>query len=120
TGSGTGTAKVSVRDISITKHTDRATPVLMKLCCQGKFFKEASLMVHKAGDSKGHDYVVITMKDGMISSVTHGGTGNDERLVETVTLNFKSFKVEYTPQKDGKPGAKIPHGWDIAKNAESQ
>jgi type VI secretion system secreted protein Hcp len=118
-GTGTGTGKVSVRDISLTKYVDRSSPVLMKYCCKGKYFGAAKLTIRKAGDA-ALPYVVISMTEGLISSVTHGGTGHDERMVESVTLNFKAFKFEYQPQKNGKPdGGTVPHNWNIAKNAES-
>jgi type VI secretion system secreted protein Hcp len=117
-GSGTGTGKVSVRDVSFTKHVDRATPVLVKYCCKGKFFDKATLYVRKAGDSPV-EYIKLEMSHGLISSVTNGGSGHDERLTETITLNFKAFKLDYTPQKDGKAEAVVPAAWDVAKNAES-
>jgi type VI secretion system secreted protein Hcp len=117
-GGGTGTGKVSVRDVSFTKYVDRSTPVLMKYCCKGKFFEHATLYVRKAGDSPV-EYIKLEMSHGLISSVTNGGSGHDERLTETISLNFKAFKLEYTPQKDGKAEPVVPAGWDIAKNAES-
>jgi type VI secretion system secreted protein Hcp len=116
-GPGTGTGKVSVRDLSFTKYVDRATPILMKYCCKGKFFDLGTLVVRKAGD-KPLEYVKLELMDGLISSVTHGGTGQDERLIETVTLNFKAFKMHYKPQKDGKGEGAVPAGWNIAKNIE--
>jgi type VI secretion system secreted protein Hcp len=117
-GGGTGTGKVSVRDVSFTKYVDRSTPVLMKYCCKGKFFDQATLYVRKAGDSPV-EYIKLELSHGLISSVTNGGSGHDERLTETISLNFKAFKLEYTPQKGGKAEPVVPAGWDIAKNAES-
>ena len=116
-GAGTGTGKVSVRDISFTKYFDRATPLLMKQCCKGKFFDKATLLVRKAGDT-AVEYIKLDLFEGLISSVTTGGSGHDERLTDTVTLNFKAFHLDYTPQKDGKAEPIVPGGWDIAKNAE--
>lgn len=116
TGGGNSTAKVSVRDVSFTKHVDKATPNLIKWCCSGKAIDKVTLAANK---SPGWDYLVLEMKDVLISSVTSGGTGQDERLIETVTLNFKSFMVKYTQQTDkGLKGTVIPAGWNIATNAE--
>jgi type VI secretion system secreted protein Hcp len=117
-GSGTGTGKATVHDVSFTKYLDRSTPVLMKYCCTGKFFQKATLLVRKAGD-KPVEYIKLEMNQGLITSVSTGSSGHDERLSETVTVNFKSFKLEYTPQKDGKADAVVPMSWDISKNAES-
>jgi type VI secretion system secreted protein Hcp len=117
-GSGTGTGKVSVRDVSFTKYVDSATPILIKYCCKGKYFSKAQLVVCKAGN-KTLPYLTLTMTEGLISSFTNGGAGQDERLVESVSLNFKAFKLDYVPQKAGSGGGSIPAAWDIAKNSES-
>src|SRR5712692_7947485 len=58
-GGGGGAGKVSVSDISITKHVDRATPSLMLSCCNGKHFKQAVLTVRKAGE-KPLEYIKLT------------------------------------------------------------
>ena len=117
TGTGNSTAKVSVRDVSFTKYVDKATPNLIKQCCSGKAIGAVTLASNK---SQGWDYLVLEMKEVLISSVTSGGTGQDERLIETVTLNFKSFTVKYTPQTDkGDKGAEIPAKWNIAANSEA-
>ena len=49
-GRGGGAGKVSVQDITITKYIDKATPNLIKACCNGKHFDEAVLTVRKAGE----------------------------------------------------------------------
>jgi type VI secretion system secreted protein Hcp len=36
-GSGTGTAGVSVGDLSIVKYVDKSTPTIIKYCCQGTY-----------------------------------------------------------------------------------
>src|SRR6478672_8284426 len=48
-GSGAGTGKVSVQDLTFTKYSDRSSPNLLKMCCSGKHFKSAKLTVRKAG-----------------------------------------------------------------------
>lgn len=118
TGTGGGAGKVSVQDISVTKHVDSGSPTLFLACCTGKHFKEGLLTVRKAGE-KPLEYLKITMKDILITGVHTGGTESDERLTENVTLNFAEFKVEYTPQKtDGSGGAAIEASYHIAKNVK--
>ncbi|MDH5673550.1 MAG: type VI secretion system tube protein Hcp [Myxococcales bacterium] len=118
-GSGSGAGKVSVQDVAITKYVDRSSPNLLKLCCSGTHFQKATLIVRKAGGKKPLEYIKIEMSDGIISSVSTGGSGGEDRLTENVTLNFASFKYEYTPQKaDGSGAAAVPATWDIAKNSE--
>jgi type VI secretion system secreted protein Hcp len=119
TGQGSGAGKVNVQDISFTKPIDRSTPNLMKFCCAGGHFKSAVLTIRKAGGKKPIEYLKITMNNVIISSMSTGGSGGEDRLTENVTLNFGEFKLEYTPQKaDGTGDAAIPAQWNIAKNAE--
>jgi type VI secretion system secreted protein Hcp len=116
TGQGSGAGKVNVQDISVTKYVDSASANLVKLCCNGKHFQKAVMTVRKAGEN-ALEYLKITMENGIISSVNTGGSGGEDRLTETVTLNFAKFKVEYTPQKpDGSGAAVVEAGWDIAGN----
>jgi len=118
TGGGGGAGKVSVQDISITKYVDKSSPNLMLACCNGKHYKEALLTIRKAGE-KPLEYVKITMKEVIVSAVSTGGSGGEDRLVETVTFNFAEFKTEYTPQKaDGSGDAAIEIAWNIAENVK--
>lgn len=117
-GPGGSAGKVNVRDVTITKYVDKASPNLLLFCCNGKHLKEALLTVRKAGE-KALDYIKITMSDVLVSSVTPGGQRGDERIAENLTLNFAKFKCEYTPQKaDGSGDAVVTVGWDIAKNVK--
>lgn len=117
-GGGSGAGKVNVQDLSFTKYVDAATPVLVKMCCNGQHFKSAMLTVRKAGKTPVK-YVTLKLMDGLISSVQTGGSGGEDRLTESVTLNFAKFEVVYTRQSDtGQPGTSIPAAWNIATNSE--
>jgi type VI secretion system secreted protein Hcp len=118
-GGGGGAGKVNVQDISVTKWVDKSSANLMKYCCNGKHFKEALLTVRKAGE-KPLEYVKIKMNDLIISSVSTGGSGGEDRLTENVTLNFGKVGFEYQPQKDdgSKDGGAIPMVWNIKENKE--
>lgn len=117
-GGGGGAGKVNVSDLSITKYVDKSTPNLMAACCNGKHLKEAALYVRKAGE-KPLEYLKLTMKEAIISSLQSGGSGGEDRLVEHVSLNFAEYKVEYTPQKaDGSGDAVVTSAFHIAKNVK--
>jgi type VI secretion system secreted protein Hcp len=117
-GTGGGSGKVSVQDISVTKYVDKASPNLLKYCCNGKHFADAVLTVRKAGENPV-EYIKITMKEILISAVSTGGSGGEDKLTENVTLNFADFKFEYTPQKDdGSADSAIEALWNIPANAE--
>ena len=118
-GTGGGAGKANVHDVTITKYLDRSTPFLLKHCLTGLQVKEAILTVRKAGGKKPLEYVKIKMKDALVSSLQTGGTGSDERLTETLGINFAKVEFEYVPQKpDGSADSSTPITWNIAKNAE--
>jgi len=116
-GGGGGAGKVSVQDVSLTKYVDKSSPVLMQACSDGSQYKEATLVVRKAGKTP-LEYLIITMNDVIVTSVSTGGSGGEDRLTENVTLNFSAVKVDYQEQKaDGsKEGGPVKYGWDIAAN----
>ena len=118
TGGGGGGGKVSVQDLSITKYIDKSSPNLMTYCSNGKQFEEGTLTIRKAGGANPLEYLVIKIKDIIVTAVSTGGSGGEDRLTENITLNFASVKVDYQPQKpDGsKDGGALKYGWDIAKN----
>jgi type VI secretion system secreted protein Hcp len=119
-GGGGGSGKVSVQDISITKYVDKASPNLMMACCNGKHYKEALLTVRKAGESP-LEYIKLTMKEVIVSNVSTGGSGGEDRLTENVTLNFGEYKIDYQAQgPDGKAaGGPVSAAWNVAKNVKA-
>jgi type VI secretion system secreted protein Hcp len=66
------------------------------------------------------EYFIITMNDVIVTSISTGGSGGEDRLTENLSLNFAEFKTAYQPQKpDGTAdGGAIEFGWDIAGNAK--
>jgi type VI secretion system secreted protein Hcp len=116
-GGGAGAGKVNVQDLSFTKYIDKASPDLMLRCCNGGHIPEATLVVQKSGGDKPLDYLKVTLTDLMVTSVSTGGSGGEDRLTENVTLNFAKVKVQYTEQTEkGTAGAKPAMTWDIAAN----
>ena len=120
TGGGGGSGKANFQDLSFTKWIDKSSAVLMEYCSNGKQFKEAKMVVRKAGGDNPLEYLIITMNDVIVTSVSTGGSGGEDRLTENVSLNFAGVKTEYQPQKpDGsKDGGPIKYGWDIAANSK--
>jgi type VI secretion system secreted protein Hcp len=118
-GGGAGAGKVNVQDLSFTKYIDKGSPDLMLNCCNGKHIPKATLVVRKAGGDSPLEYLKVTMEEVLVSSVSTGGSGGEDRLTENVTLNFARVKVDYKEQTEkGAVGATPKMGWDIEKNTK--
>lgn len=116
-GGGGGAGKANVQDMSVTKYVDKASKGLIEYCVTGKHFAKGKLTVRKAGGTP-LEYIVIELEHLLITSVSTGGSGGEDRLTENVTINFKIVKYNYTPQKeDGTGDAALTFAWDISKNA---
>ncbi len=117
TGGGGGAGKANFQDLSFTKYVDSASQALMGALAKGSHTPEVTLLVRKAGEGQ-HNYIVIVMKEVIVTSVSTGGSGGEDRLTENVTLNFSEVSFDYFKQ-DAK-GAVASAGifkWNIAKNA---
>ncbi|NND91257.1 MAG: type VI secretion system tube protein Hcp [Granulosicoccus sp.] len=115
-GAGGGGGKANIQDLSLTKYIDSSTHTLLQRTFDGKHIKEGTLVVRKAGGTP-LEYLKIKMTDIMVTSVSTGGSGGEDRLTENVTLNFSKVEVDYVPQKeDGTGEAEKKAGWDIAEN----
>jgi type VI secretion system secreted protein Hcp len=119
-GGGGGAGKVNVQDLSLTKYVDKSSPNLMLHCCNGKHVPEVNLVVRKAGED-ALEYLKIKMTDCLVSSVSTGGSGGEDKLTENVVINFAKVHVAYQPQgKDGKAeGGAVEMGWDIEQNVKA-
>jgi type VI secretion system secreted protein Hcp len=119
-GGGAGAGKVNVQDISVTKYVDSSSNALIAACCAGTHIKTANLIVRKAGGTP-LEYIKIDLDEVLITSVSTGGSGGEDRLTENVSLNFAKFKFAYQPQKaDGtKDGGEKIAAWNIAENVKA-
>ena len=118
-GTGAGAGKVVVSDMSITRHLDKASPLLYLACCTGKHFDTVLLTCRKAGGENQVEYLKITLNGVFVSSVQSGGSDTDDRPSETITLNFAKWKTDYTPQDaKGAGTGVVSAGWDVAKAAK--
>jgi len=117
-GGGGGSGKANVQDLSFTKYTDASSHALLLAATNGHHYPNAKLTVRKAGGKNAPvEYIKIEMDEVMITSVSCGGSGGEDRLTENVTLNFAKVKYEYTPQKpDGTAEATVSMTYDIASN----
>jgi type VI secretion system secreted protein Hcp len=118
-GSGGGSGKATVKDLSFVHNVDRASPNLMKFCLTGKHIPEATLTVRKAGGTP-LEYLKITMTDVVITNVQPAGSASDQTIIEQVSMSFAKVKQEYTVQnQQGGSGGAVTAGFDIKLNKEA-
>jgi type VI secretion system secreted protein Hcp len=119
TGGGMGGGKVAMQDFSFTKYTDIVSPKLWGKMCTGEHYDVVEFKARKAG-GKPFTYLEIKMEHVIVTGVSTGGSGGEDRTTENVTLNFKKYKIKYNQQsKGGSLEASDDFTFDIAKNAEA-
>lgn len=130
-GGGT-TERVTISDLTITKHIDKASPKIHEANSNGKHFATVTLQLCRAGGDKVQ-YYEVKMEQAIISQAVgqavsmgsrgtidiKGGKGSVDNLpVEMVNFNFGKIKWTYTQQKraDGSGGGNVTGGWDLTTN----
>jgi type VI secretion system secreted protein Hcp len=119
-GGGGGSGKANVQDLSFTKYVDTASAGLMRACAIGDHIPKATLVVRKAGGKSPVEYIKIELDGLIVSSISTGGSGGEDRLTENVTLNFSKINYQYLSQKlDGSPDATFPFSFDIKQSVSA-
>jgi type VI secretion system secreted protein Hcp len=118
-GTGSGTGKVDVHDIQITKKVDKSSPTIQLACANGKHITKGKITLRKAGENP-LDYFTIDLDGVFVSSynVSHqaGSSGVPD---ESIHLNFVKIKTEYWTQSDkGAKGENANFSWDVAKHVK--
>lgn len=117
-GGGGGAGKANVQDISFTKYVDAGSADLQLSCANGKHLKSAKLVVRKAGET-ALEYIIIELGECLVTSVSTGGSGGEDRLTENVTLNFEEIHFTYWTQDDkGAKGESSEYKYNIAQNTK--
>ena len=115
-GSGGGAGKVTMQDFTFTHLLDVASPHLMKACASGTHVPEAVFSARKAGSGQ-QDFLVIKLKEVMVTAVSTGGSEDGSGFGESVALGFAKIRVEYRRQQaDGSMMAGSVFEWDVLAN----
>jgi type VI secretion system secreted protein Hcp len=111
-----GKGKASFQDFNFTHHIDKASPLLMKACATGEHIKDATITVRKAGKGQ-QEYLIVTMTDVLVTSVSTSVTAEGDATVEGVALAFAKVDLEYKPQKpDGSLDVGLHFTYDLKAN----
>jgi type VI secretion system secreted protein Hcp len=114
---GGGAGRVDFSDINCTKLYDKSSVELMLACATGKHFPEATITCRKAGGEQ-EPYLVITLKDVLVSSYDMGGHSKGELpVMDDFALNYGSIHKEYKVQTEkGTVGSPVKCGWSLKEN----
>lgn len=89
-GSGTGRGKALINDLTVTKQTDKTSPILMIACSTGQNFPEGILTIEDISETGNLlRAVILNLKSILVDSVTA------DNSAETATLNVESAKVMF-------------------------
>jgi type VI secretion system secreted protein Hcp len=117
-GGGGSAGKASFQDLSWTQYIDSSIPPLFLGVASGTHFKDAVLSVRKTG---ANPYVFLTIRfdDILISSLSMGGSGGEDKLTTNVTMMpLEKITLTYTPQKaDGTADNPIVALWNLDAGA---
>jgi type VI secretion system secreted protein Hcp len=114
---GVGAGKITFDPLSITRKTDRASPVLYQMACAGKPFESVVLVLCKSagGTVATLAFEKFTFKLVGIKSIAWAYDAESPK--EVVTFEFGGLIIEYWMQNaDGSLGAKVLGGWNLVKN----
>jgi type VI secretion system secreted protein Hcp len=92
-----------VHSLTCFKQTDASSAYLALACLRGRSFSEMVLSVRKDSGDAHLDYLIITMKNVVVSGfemMNDGSNSSDEVLTEQVALSFEKVTYKYTVQAD--------------------
>lgn len=117
-GSGGGSGKAEIRDISVMKQVDKSSPELFKACATGKHLKEVVIYSQKAGGTEPLIYYKIKLEDVIVSTVDNQGATTGDAIMESVVFNTAKLTFDYQAQnaQGGKDGGLVTAFYDIRQN----
>lgn len=125
---GASAERVNLKEFSVRKFIDIATPKLFEACCSGKHIKKVKLTVRRAG-GKQEKYMEVELQEVIVSSTEIEGMAVSSSSAqqqeawhdlpsEVIKFNYAKISVTYTQQKrsDGQGGGSLKGGWDRTAN----
>ena len=113
-GSESRHGRASLQDVSITKMSDKTSPLLFDDCVTANNFVKVEIILDKMTGDKAESFFKITMEDALISSFQVGGGG--ENSTESVSFAFEKVKVSYNQETDeGGLQGWVEKGFDVSK-----
>lgn len=118
-GSKGGSGVSSFSDIGFTKWVDKSSPVLMLYCANRDHFPKAKLEFIEGGE-KERPVLTIDFENVLVTSYQMGGSGGEDRLTDSFSLNFERFtSTVQSYAMDGSEGDASTVTWNVPDNAGS-
>ena len=93
TGAGASAGKPNFQDLAVKKLVDLASPLLLASTAKGSHISDAVLTVRRAGTPQ--DFLVIIMKNVLVTSVNLEEAKEEDRPSERIILNFAQIDFDY-------------------------
>jgi len=111
-----GAASASFQDATFTKLLDKSSPKLFLDVATGNIEPEAILVVTRQTGEGPVNILVLTLTDVLVTSYSIGGSAGGGIPVETISLNFAKFFIDYILIDEKGAGATTSSGFDIEQN----
>ena len=101
--SGRRRVRANVRDLTVLKSYDAASPLLTLATLRGQAFDEIVLTVRKDSGEAHLDYLTITMTNCILTDyqMENGGTDDPlKEISEAVDISFEKINIIYVAQAD--------------------
>jgi len=105
-GGGGGAGKVSFSSFTITKHIDKASPLLFRAAATGQHIKDATVFFAKAKRGRVTDYLEYKMTNVFVSSIQDGSSRGSGQPIEQISFNFAKIEETFLGS-NGKPSQSI-------------
>lgn len=107
-------SRPSISEITLTKATDKSTPLLIQESTIGTKGKKVLIHFVTTGGDQLEEFLTYTLEDTLISSFSIGASSDGEPG-ETISLSFSQFEVAFTEagETNARSG-KGRFGYDIA------
>ena len=112
--SGHSSAEAHLSPVSVTKSTDKATPILLEKCCDASHFDEVTFTLTRTSDKKVQKYMTVVLKDALIADISFGANQEGQ---PTETISFVFSEIEWTYgniEKTGKGSGNTTGAWNLS------
>ncbi|MFC1773245.1 Hcp family type VI secretion system effector [Pseudomonadota bacterium] len=108
--------KAQFGGLVLTKNLDKASVLLALAVSEARRFPKAIFEVQKPG-GESPLMLRITLEDVTVTSIQSGGSGGEDKPIETIELTYGRITRQYFPRNpDGSAATPIQSSWDVRTN----